>query len=95
MKFSSIAILVLTAALGAEADNCQAGLKYCGHTLLRKGDYRGQIQQSFAAIGRDPFTKPDDWLFDCLGGSEGLIKVIGRCERGCIDKGAGKSDVCA
>ncbi|KAJ1325290.1 hypothetical protein MN608_10002 [Microdochium nivale] len=94
MKFSHIAAFVLTAAMGAEADNCTAGLKYCGSSLLKKGDYRGQIQQAFIAAGRDAFTKPDDWRFDCIGGSEGLIRLIGRCERGCKDNGTGKSDTC-
>ncbi|KAJ1337327.1 hypothetical protein MN608_00179 [Microdochium nivale] len=94
MKFSSTAIFVLAAAMGAQADNCTAGLKYCGATLLRKGDYRGQIQQAFAAAGRDPYTKPDDWRFDCLGGSQGLIKLLGRCDRGCKDNGTGRDDTC-
>lgn len=58
------------------------------------GDYRGQIQQAFIAAGKDPYTEPRDWRFDCLGGSDGLIKVLGYCSRGCRDNGKDKNDTC-
>ena len=94
MKITSIAAFALAVAMGAEADNCKKGLNYCGSSLLKKGDYRGQIQQAFIAAGKDAKTEPRDWRFHCIGGKEGLIKVLNYCTRGCKDNGSDVSDTC-
>ncbi|KAK6834318.1 hypothetical protein PG990_000861 [Apiospora arundinis] len=94
MKFNCLASIALLAAVGAEARNCKAGLNYCGSTLLSIGDYRGQIQQAMVAAGHDPNTYPNEYLFSCVGGSEGLISVLNNCDRGCQDNGKDKSDTC-
>ncbi|KAK6850210.1 hypothetical protein PG995_014043 [Apiospora arundinis] len=94
MKFTSLASIALLAAAGADARNCKPNLNYCGSTLLSIGDYRGQIQQAMVAAGHDPDTYPNEYLFRCVGGSEGLISVLYSCNRGCQDNGNDKSDTC-
>ena len=95
MKVSSVTTFILTTAMGVAADNCKVGLNYCGSTLLKIGNYRGQIQQAFIASGMSWRTDPDDWIFQCIGGPEGLIKVAQDCPTGCVDRGENQSDTCA
>lgn len=71
------------------------GLTFFCAVLSTQATTAARSSRPLPRPGQDPYTSPDDWLFDCLGGSQVLIKVIGRCERGCQDNGSGRSDRCA
>ncbi|KAF2013494.1 hypothetical protein BU24DRAFT_464270 [Aaosphaeria arxii CBS 175.79] len=93
MKTFIIAPILAMLATSVIADNCKQGLKYCGSSLLKKGDYREQIDQALAVAGHASWDGTNV-LFDCLGGPSGAIKFIKGCEGGCKDNGKNKNDAC-
>ncbi|USP76443.1 hypothetical protein yc1106_03717 [Curvularia clavata] len=93
MKSFVIAPILAMFAAGVVADNCKRGLDYCGSSLLKKGDYREQIDQALAVAGHSSWDG-DNVLFYCLGGSSGSIEFIKGCSGGCKDNGSGRSDTC-
>ncbi|KAK3291107.1 uncharacterized protein B0H64DRAFT_450543 [Chaetomium fimeti] len=76
----------------AEAKACKEGLKYCGSTLLRRGDYLDEIRNELERVGIPP-REGFVWnsLFDC--GGNGWIGWQAYCGT-CIDGGDGKDDYC-
>ncbi|KAG6001976.1 hypothetical protein E4U21_003589 [Claviceps maximensis] len=92
VKITSILMAALAAiAPVAEAGDCTTGLNYCGHTLLRYGDYKQRINDE---LGYSPGwwdSSDTNALFQCVGG--GQIKLIQKCPL-CMDNGGGKNDYC-
>ncbi|KAH6847831.1 hypothetical protein B0I37DRAFT_375952 [Chaetomium sp. MPI-CAGE-AT-0009] len=87
-------LLALVAAVLplAEAKACKEGLKYCGSTLLRRGNYMREIDNELKRVGlptQDPYERNS--LFHC--GSDGWIRWQVYCGN-CIDGGDGKDDYC-
>ncbi|MCJ1408738.1 hypothetical protein MMC19_002814 [Ptychographa xylographoides] len=95
---ATLVIAGLSFLLGSVmADNCHAGLQYCGSTLLSIGKYQGQIDQSYYDVVAEGFEAPDNGkniLFGCSGGRSGVIKYFKTCTTGCHDAGTDKSDYC-
>lgn len=57
------------------------------------GNYGAQIEQVVWA-GRYGAEDPKNFLFNCVGGSNGVIHVIGKCGAGCKRNGSSEDDVC-
>ncbi|KDR83275.1 hypothetical protein GALMADRAFT_57764 [Galerina marginata CBS 339.88] len=98
MKTTSFATAILLAAVGiVQADNCNAGLNYCGHSLISKGQldqlYRDVLGITVSSANGDVWNGD---LFACNGGRSGVVTRIQACPSGvCTDNGNGKSDTCA
>ncbi|KAJ5757797.1 uncharacterized protein N7511_006491 [Penicillium nucicola] len=94
LSILSIASVAVFASLGA-AKNCQTQFNYCSSALLSRGNYDTQIRNAVAeAQGAFPGVTRDNALFDCLGGSNGEIKVIEKCGYQCKNGGDGHTDSC-
>ncbi|TFK32965.1 hypothetical protein BDQ12DRAFT_728168 [Crucibulum laeve] len=84
MRLIDSFIVLAVASSTAFAANCTPGLNYCGSTLMyiEKG-YREQISQhlhnrkEFVGVQDYPY---DNMLFECIGGSSGIINLIKQCD---------------
>lgn len=96
VKFTAIAIAIMaTVSPFAVADNCRAGLYYCGYNLLHKGNYYSQIMDALQGAGYSTDrAHVENTLFYCVGGKNGDIRVIEYCNQ-CEDGGPGRNDFCA
>ncbi|TFK32963.1 hypothetical protein BDQ12DRAFT_728174 [Crucibulum laeve] len=106
MRLIDSLIILAVASSTAFASNCTPGLNYCGSTLLYIGDYSDQISQHlhdisgqpgspFIGVNDNPY---DNILFECIGGSAGIIKFKEECDssgKTCNNGGGGKNDFCA
>ncbi|PMD60383.1 uncharacterized protein K444DRAFT_560923 [Hyaloscypha bicolor E] len=93
MKFTRTT-MIIALATAAVARNCTPGLKYCGRTLLDIGNYADQIAQALADSNKGDSNGGRDDLFNCIGGSSGVIKFESICSNGCATEPAGVSDKC-
>ncbi|EGX88666.1 hypothetical protein CCM_08711 [Cordyceps militaris CM01] len=97
MVNSSVLSLAAVAAIAsfAAADNCNTGLRYCGAGLLSKGNYLPQILDELSRVS-SPIDKAHIYntIFYCAGGSNGDIRYVTFCDRGCRDGGSGHDDFC-
>ncbi|ORY12637.1 hypothetical protein BCR34DRAFT_600522 [Clohesyomyces aquaticus] len=96
MKFTLVAILA--AASFAVAENCQPGLSYCGYNLLRRGNYRQDMEAELEKRTRNMgYTERyvQQSVFYCKD-SAGGIEYSMYCgdNNNCKDGGANKNDAC-
>ncbi|TFK31892.1 hypothetical protein BDQ12DRAFT_693353 [Crucibulum laeve] len=75
------------------AKSCNKGFKYCGSSLIQKGDYKDQLLQVLYDRN-DLNSNYNDVLFSCIGTPWGLVDWVQRCPGSCIDGGSGKNDFC-
>ncbi|KAF8214075.1 hypothetical protein K438DRAFT_1802825 [Mycena galopus ATCC 62051] len=87
-------ILALAVGMTA-ADNCNVPLRYCGHSLIAKGNYQPQIDQCLFDNNHATFDNGQSVLYGCIGGTNGVIQFLQDCGTGrCMDNGNGKNDTC-
>ncbi|KAG5919743.1 hypothetical protein E4U53_003965 [Claviceps sorghi] len=93
VKLPSLCLAALAAVLPvAMANDCVAGLIYCGSTLLRYGNYEQRIANAIGQIPIGYFNYKERSLFQCVGG--GNIQYLKTCSLNCVDGGAGRNDGC-
>ncbi|KAJ5404972.1 hypothetical protein N7465_006256 [Penicillium sp. CMV-2018d] len=94
LSILSIASVAAFASLGM-ALNCQTQFDYCASALLTRGNYDIQIRNAVEeAQSSFPGVTRDNALFDCLGGTNGEIRVIEKCGYMCKNGGDGHTDSC-
>ncbi|KAI0970810.1 hypothetical protein F4678DRAFT_479698 [Xylaria arbuscula] len=91
LTIAPLASLLCTLAV---ADNCKPGINYCGHSLLKKGNYQAQIDQCLYDNNQNEPDYGHDDLFHCVGGSNGVIAFIQNCGNGCQEADTNQSDFC-
>ncbi|KAM7195832.1 hypothetical protein V8F33_006481 [Rhypophila sp. PSN 637] len=94
-----ITTVVLSAlATLAAARNCTPGLDYCGKTLraiATGSNYDAQMKAPLRERGI-PVNEGsmNDSLFYCVGGSNGDVRVLLHCPKGCLDGGKKRNNFC-
>lgn len=58
------------------------------------GNYPPQIDQCLFDNGVNDENGGTNYLFYCVGGSNGVILFMGNCANGCHDAGGGNNDYC-
>ena len=94
MTRPTVILLALAAVFSTmvESKACKEGLDYCGFNLLRRGDYRSEIEAELKKAGlpvKEPYVVHS--LFHC--GGDGWIGWKSYCGV-CMDGGTGNNDFC-